>query len=241
MSVNKIINKILSDVCLREEIQDGIFSLENNDHISVLRNYLIENEFLNEENARIFCNNVVEGKYPERQAYNKNGILVTFPTPEYKKRAIDRGTHFEKDPTKKEPNVFGPEQKPETQTSDASSTTTDSTQNKDSDVSNLPVSDTQKSDQQQTTTSPNEPVSAEKGDVEQTPKIQIPQDTIQQAPTQPVNLESPPIPEPKTPEEKLQDKKAIINILKESDSMLESIVDWVVNNGPEYLLKQIKK
>lgn len=48
-----------------------------------------------------------KGKHPERQAYNKNGILVTFPTPEYKARAISRGTHFEKDPRAGQSNLFG--------------------------------------------------------------------------------------------------------------------------------------
>lgn len=42
---------------------------------------------------------VEEGKYPERQAYNKDGWLVTFPSKEYRDRAIQRGTHFTSDPT----------------------------------------------------------------------------------------------------------------------------------------------
>lgn len=48
-----------------------------------------------------------KGKHPERQAYNKNGILVTFPTPEYKARALAKGTHFEKDPRAAQSNLFG--------------------------------------------------------------------------------------------------------------------------------------
>ena len=56
--------------------------------------------------AETNTNGGVEGKYPERQAYNAKGILVTFPTPEYKADAIKRGTHFEEDPTRKAQNVF---------------------------------------------------------------------------------------------------------------------------------------
>jgi hypothetical protein len=41
---------------------------------------------------------MVEGKYPERQAFNKDGVLVTFPTPQHKAKAISRGTHFEENP-----------------------------------------------------------------------------------------------------------------------------------------------
>jgi outer membrane biosynthesis protein TonB len=57
------------------------------------------------EEALDVRNRMMEGKFPERQAYNANGILVTFPTPEYKQRAIKRGTHFEKNPKQKAPNV----------------------------------------------------------------------------------------------------------------------------------------
>jgi len=48
-------------------------------------------------------------KHPERQAYNKNGILVTFPTPEYKQRAIKRGTHTEENPKASQANIDFPQ------------------------------------------------------------------------------------------------------------------------------------
>jgi hypothetical protein len=56
---------------------------------------------------------MLEGKYPERQAYNTNGILVTFPTPEYKQKAIARGTHFEENPKRGQANVFTGDEQPE--------------------------------------------------------------------------------------------------------------------------------
>ena len=60
-----------------------------------------------------YLNKMLEGKYPERQAYNSNGILVTFPTPEYKQKAIQRGTHFEENPKKGQANVFTGDEQPE--------------------------------------------------------------------------------------------------------------------------------
>lgn len=99
------IDNLLNKICLDERIQNGIFSFENNDHIEVLKEELIKynistNDVLNT------INRILEGKYPERQAYNKDGLLVTFPTPEYKQRAIQRGTHFEKNPKKAQAGVF---------------------------------------------------------------------------------------------------------------------------------------
>ena len=58
-------------------------------------------------------NKMLEGRYPDRQAYNANGILVTFPTPEYKQKAIERGSHFEQNPKKGQANVFSGDEQPE--------------------------------------------------------------------------------------------------------------------------------
>ena len=109
--MKNIVEKIISEVSLDERITDGIFTIENNDHMEVLRDYL-NNKGIEKSVVTEFCNGVLEGKYPERQAYNVNGILVTFPTPEYKQRALQRKTHFEKDPTKAAPNVFGGGEQP---------------------------------------------------------------------------------------------------------------------------------
>lgn len=101
-----IIRSLLNNISLDERIEDGIFNVENNDHIGIMREYLVK-KGISESDAMDFTNRVVEaGKYPERQAYNKNGILVTFPTPQHKQKAIRRRTHFEKDPTKGKPNLF---------------------------------------------------------------------------------------------------------------------------------------
>jgi len=105
-----LLSYIIENVCLDSRIKDGIFSMENNDHLSILQEYLETTLNLDESSSAEIRNAMVEGKYPERQAYNAAGLLVTFPTPEYKQRAISRGTHFEENPKKAAgANVFAPE------------------------------------------------------------------------------------------------------------------------------------
>jgi hypothetical protein len=105
-----LLSYIIENVCLDSRIKDGIFSMENNDHLSILQEYLETTLNLDESSSAEIRNAMVEGKYPERQAYNAAGLLVTFPTPEYKQRAIARGTHFEENPKKAAgANVFAPE------------------------------------------------------------------------------------------------------------------------------------
>jgi len=99
-----IIEKFLNKLSLDHRIADGIFDIEKNEHLDIFQETLQKMGVLEEESLDI-RNKLSEGKYPDRQAYNANGILVTFPTPEYKQRAISRGTHFEKNPKKKAPNL----------------------------------------------------------------------------------------------------------------------------------------
>lgn len=102
-----IIDKILAEVCLDERVSDGVFDMSNADHMQALFEQLTDNFGFNLEDSKNIHNKMIEGKYPERQAYNKDGLLVTFPTPEHKQRAIRRGTHFEKDPNKGPTNIYG--------------------------------------------------------------------------------------------------------------------------------------
>ncbi len=101
-----LIDRILAEVCLDDRIPDGVFDMSNNSHMDALRECM-ENSFnMSLNDCRDIHNKMLEGKYPERQAYNKDGLLVTFPTPQHKAKAIQRGTHFEQDPTKGASNVF---------------------------------------------------------------------------------------------------------------------------------------
>lgn len=108
MNIKQLIFEALDKSSKDISIEDGVFDISKQEHIEVLRGNLLE-VGMSIETVTDYLNNVLEGKYPERQAYNKNGILVTFPTPEYKQRAIAKGTHFEKNPKKGDPNVFANE------------------------------------------------------------------------------------------------------------------------------------
>lgn len=105
--MSRIIDQVFREVCLDERIPDGIFDMSNNLHMEVLRENLTDQGIaLND--VKSIHNKMLEGKYPERQAYNKDGLLVTFPTPAHKQRALQRGTHFEQDPTHgRGPSAFG--------------------------------------------------------------------------------------------------------------------------------------
>ncbi len=112
MNIKKLIFEALDKSSKDISIEDGVFDLSKQEHIEILRGNLLE-VGMSVETVTDYLNNVVEGKYPERQAYNKNGILVTFPTPEYKQKAIAKGTHFDKNPNKRDANVFTDEPTPD--------------------------------------------------------------------------------------------------------------------------------
>lgn len=110
MDKNDIIESVLLDWASRSS--DGLISEEySEENLQSLYEVILNIEGITESQAVDFVNDVSmiseKGKHPERQAYNKNGILVTFPTPEYKARAIAKGTHFEKDPRAAQSNLFG--------------------------------------------------------------------------------------------------------------------------------------
>lgn len=95
--MSNLVDKIFAEVCLDERVTGGIFKLEEEEHMNALRDYFTKRG-ITKEDATHVTNRMVEGRFPERQAYNADGILVTFPTPQHKKEAIKRGTHFEKNP-----------------------------------------------------------------------------------------------------------------------------------------------
>ena len=100
---------LINDICCDVRIKDGTINLENADHVFVLQEYL--------ENAGYNINEIVEktaklfeaGRFPERQAYNKDGILVTFPTKEYRDKAVNKGTHFAENPKKQSGVLYDPD------------------------------------------------------------------------------------------------------------------------------------
>ena len=110
--MSNIIDRILNEVCLDERIEDGVPNFENPLHMDALWEFMIRKgiptEIAKEEYNRI----MEKGEHPERQAYNKDGLLVTFPTPKHKQEKIAAGTHFDRDPTKPTPNVFDGDEAP---------------------------------------------------------------------------------------------------------------------------------
>lgn len=101
-------NSIINDVCCDSRIKDGVLRLELPEHVFVLQEYLEKAGFSIEtvvnQTAKLF----EAGRFPERQAYNKDGILVTFPSKEYRDRAVDKGTHFAENPKKNTGTLFSP-------------------------------------------------------------------------------------------------------------------------------------
>lgn len=233
--MNKLLNKIISEVSLDQRVSNGMFNVEEDAHMEALRDYLT-NKGIDEEAVKDFSNRVLEGKYPERQAYNAKGILVTFPTPEYKAQAIKRGTHFEENPVKKMSNIFSDPAKPAATPPPAAEKkpTAEPPEGKSAEPkTSLPVSqaappasddtDATSNVQAQTTAAP-----------QQTPASSPAAEPMDE----PTDLPEPP---PKSPAEKEADKNAIKTMLKGDDYMLEEMVNWFMHNAPEYLKESIEK
>lgn len=107
MDYKKFISEILIDVCADERVHNGTVDIESPYHIQIIKEYVsnrVGSDFAEEFISTIKNKNLEEGNYPERQAYNENGVLVTFPDTESKKAAIKRGTHFENPPGGSSPN-----------------------------------------------------------------------------------------------------------------------------------------
>lgn len=117
-----VYDKVLKLINIDERLETGIFDVSNDLHLEIFREYL-EKENIPQDDIISASNKLAEaGKHPERQAYNKNGILVTFPTPEYKARALKNGTHFDENPKKAQVNIFGGEVDPTNPAPQATST-----------------------------------------------------------------------------------------------------------------------
>ncbi len=95
----ELIEQIILDVCIHENVSDGIIDFSIQEHIDALIEVLKRKSFP-VESIKEIVNKLNEGKYPERQAYNREGFLVTFPNPDYKKKALTTGEYSNQDPTK---------------------------------------------------------------------------------------------------------------------------------------------
>ena len=232
----RLIDKILSEVSLDDRISDGVFRIEEDDHMEALREYLTK-KGISETEAISFSNRVLEGKYPERQAYNADGILVTFPTKEYKDDAIKAGTHFEKDPTKGKSNLFTSNQPSSTPPSSNQKKEPESAKKpaEDQPKTSLPVSQASPPSSQET---PSEPIQAQTTAApQQTPQSAAPAEEPPEV-KEPTDL--PPLPA-KSSQEKNANKQMIKTMLRGDDYMLDEMVEWFIHNAPEYLREHIEE
>jgi len=97
---------IVNDICCDSRIKDGVLRLENAEHVFIVQEYLEKAGYSVNEIVDKTANLFEAGRFPERQAYNKDGILVTFPSKEYRDRAVNKGTHFAENPKKSQSNIF---------------------------------------------------------------------------------------------------------------------------------------
>lgn len=101
--MNKNISKLIEDLVTECEcdnrIETGIFDIYNAEHLVVLSEHMAGHGISESVVESTIESMIGEGKYPERQAYNKDGWLVTFPSKEYRDAAIKKRSHFTSDPT----------------------------------------------------------------------------------------------------------------------------------------------
>jgi hypothetical protein len=99
-NTSKLIDKILHESSLDSRIETGIFDIHNYDHMEIMAEHMAEAGVDKKIIAEVINELVMdEGKYPERQAFNKEGWLVTFPSKQYRDVALKKGTHSIADPT----------------------------------------------------------------------------------------------------------------------------------------------
>jgi len=100
INISKLIENILNECATDPRIETGIFDIHNYDHADIMAEHMaaagIDKKIIMETMNELVMD---EGKYPERQAFNREGWLVTFPSKEYRDAAIKKGTHAISDPT----------------------------------------------------------------------------------------------------------------------------------------------
>lgn len=94
------LQSVLLEAAIDRRIPSGVLDIGDDAHRMVLAEKLLDRGI--DPNLVLEVVNKLalkDGKYPDRQAYNKEGWLVTFPTPEHRVAAIKKKTHFTSDPT----------------------------------------------------------------------------------------------------------------------------------------------
>jgi hypothetical protein len=128
IEVTKFIENLLNEVCLDDRIPSGVFDINKSEHRGILKECaanMVNDEFATEL-SEVLQSLEEKGNFPERQAYNKDGILVTFPDKESKDAAIARGSHQDSPP-------IGTQTTDDTSDTGSDASPVDSTSNTDSD------------------------------------------------------------------------------------------------------------
>lgn len=99
-NISEILENLITECECDNRISTGIFDVYNTDHLVVLSEHM-QKYGISESTIESAIESMAlgEGKYPERQAFNKEGWLVTFPSKEYRDAALKKGTHSVSDPT----------------------------------------------------------------------------------------------------------------------------------------------
>lgn len=85
---SRIIDRVFNEVCLDPRVSDGIFQMEEEQHMNALRDYFVK-KGITQEAAVEVTNRMVEGRFPDRQAYRtEDGILVTWPSANHRAKAM---------------------------------------------------------------------------------------------------------------------------------------------------------
>jgi len=226
--MSNIVDKVFAEVCLDERITDGIFRMEEEAHMDALRDYFVK-KGITKEVAINVTNRMVEGKYPDRQAYRReDGILVTWPSPKHKQKAMQEnpGKYVEQNPFPKSPSEKPPpherppepQPRPEKEEPVQKSDEPEEEPDKPSRSSNLFGGDSGKVTQ---------------GDKE----LDVEPPRGEEKPEPPAPSAVMPAPKPKTPDQLAAEKEVVKQIIATDDTALTN----VANPLNEECLKQLRE
>ena len=133
--MSNVLDKVFTEVCLDDRVSDGIFRMDETEHMNALRDFFLKKGIAKEDVIKV-TNRMIEGKYPDRQAYRtEDGILVTWPSPKHKQKAMKENPRKYVDE-----NPFPKKSEPESEPKKKDPFT------KDSSEKELPVDDTEDGD-----------------------------------------------------------------------------------------------
>ncbi len=211
--MSRIIDNVFAEVCLDERISDGVFRLEEEEHMNALRDYFVK-KGITKEAAIHVTNRMVEGKYPDRQAYRaEDGILVTWPSPQHMAKAFKEnpGKYVTDNPNPPKPQDKEPVKEPIKREPPTDKEPDDKEEDDDEDDS-LPKSSASKSSLFDKSPSSDEKVGGlavepDRGDEKPEP-----------VPTAPTPTQS-----PRTPERIAAEKEVAMQIMKSDDHALTKL------------------